>query len=94
MILIVVGKITFNEQKLINKIKKELEENEDQKDNRIYIIHNLMNFQTKSQVQKHIETNLMRSASFTIKDQPYVQVTKNKDNNKEDEKRYFFCRRG
>ena len=36
MILIVVGKITFNEQKLINKIKKELEENEDQKDNRIY----------------------------------------------------------
>ena len=94
MILIVVGKITFNEQKLINKIKKELEENEDQKDNRIYIIHNLMNFQTKSQVQKHIETNLMRSASFTIKDQPYVQVTKNKDNNKEDEKRYFFVEEG
>jgi hypothetical protein len=94
MILIVVGKITFNEQKLINKIKKELEENEDQKDNRIYIIHNLMNFQTKSQVQKHIETNLMRSASFTIKDQPYVQVTKNKDNNKEEEKRYFFVEEG
>ena len=94
MILIVVGNITFNEQKLINKIKKELEENEDQKDNRIYIIHNLMNFQTKSQVQKHIETNLMRSASFTIKDQPYVQVTKNKDNNKEDEKRYFFVEEG
>ena len=44
MILIVVGKITFNEQKLINKIKKELEENDDEKENTIYIIHNLMNF--------------------------------------------------
>ena len=44
MILIVVGKMTFNEQKLINKIKKELEENDDEKENTIYIIHNLMNF--------------------------------------------------
>ena len=94
MILIVVGKITFNEQKLINKIKKELEENEDKKENRIFIIHNLMNFQTKSQVQKHIETNLLKSASFTFKEMPYVQITENKDNNKEDEKRYYFVEDG
>jgi len=92
MILIVVGKITFNEQKLINKIKKELEENEEQKENRIYIIHNLMNFQTRSQVQKHIETNLMRSASFTIKEMPYVNITEDKDN--KEEKRYYFVEEG
>ena len=91
MILIVVGKITFNEQKLINKIKKELEENEALKDNRIFIIHNLMNFQKKNQVERHIETNLMKSASFSLKLIPYVSITKNKDNNgKNEEKRYYF----
>ena len=91
MILIVVGKITFNEQKLINKIKKELEENETLKDNRIFIIHNLMNFQKKNQVEKHIETNLMKSASFSLRLIPYVSITTNKDNNiPEEEKRYCF----
>ena len=89
MILIVVGKITFNEQKLINKIKKELEENDDEKENTIYIIHNLMNFQTKSQVEKHIETNLFKSASFTLKEIPYVQIKENKDYNIHNERVYY-----
>ena len=89
MILIVVGKITFNEQKLINKIKKELEENDDEKENTIYIIHNLMNFQTKSQVEKHIETNLFKSASFTLKELQYVQVNENKDNEIHDERKHY-----
>ena len=89
MILIVVGKMTFNEQKLINKIKKELEENDNEKENTIYIIHNLMNFQTKSQVEKHIETNLFKSASFTLKELQYVQVNKNKDNEIHDERKHY-----
>ena len=89
MILIVVGKITFNEQKLINKIKKELEENDDEKENTIYIIHNLMNFQTKSQVEKHIENNLFKSAFFTLKEIPYVQIKENKDYNIHNERIYY-----
>ena len=89
MILIVVGKMTFNEQKLINKIKKELEENDNEKENTIYIIHNLMNFQTKSQVEKHIETNLFKSASFTLKELQYVQVKENKDNEIHDERKHY-----
>ena len=49
MLLIVVGKITFNEQRLINKIKKEIElgNRDENKKKQIFIIHNLMNFQTK-----------------------------------------------
>ena len=90
MILIVVGKMTFNEQKLINKIKKELEENDNEKENTIYIIHNLMNFQTKSQVEKHIETNLFKSASFTLKELQYVQVNENKDNEIHDERKIML----
>ena len=89
MILIVVGKMTFNEQKLINKIKKELEENDNEKENTIYIIHNLMNFQTKSQVEKHIETNLFKSASFTLKELQYVQVKENKNNEIHDERKHY-----
>ena len=72
-----------------NKIKKELEENDDEKENTIYIIHNLMNFQTKSQVEKHIETNLFKSASFTLKDLQYVQVNENKDNEIHDERKHY-----
>ena len=49
MLLIVVGKLTFNEQRLINKIKKEIEiypKNNSKKNNPLYIIHNLINFKT------------------------------------------------
>ena len=79
MILIVVGKLTFNEQRLINKIKKEIElvpKNEHRK-RQIYIIHNLINFQTKSQVKDHIENTLFKSASFKLKEIPYIEMKSN-----------------
>ena len=57
MLLIVVGKLTFNEQRLINKIKKVIEicpKDINKKSKPFYIIHNLSNFQTKKQVEDHI----------------------------------------
>jgi len=68
MILIVVGRITFNEQRLINKIKKEIElgNRDENKKKQIFIIHNLINFQTKKQVDEHVENILLKSASFKL----------------------------
>ena len=68
MVLIVVGRITFNEQRLINKIKKEIElgNRDENKKKEIFIIHNLINFQTKKQVNEHIENILLKSASFKL----------------------------
>ena len=48
-----------------------------------------MNFQTKSQVEKHIETNLFKSASFSLKEIPYVQIKENKDYNIHNERIYY-----
>ena len=64
MLLIVVGKLTFNEQRLINKIKNELENQNSKKP--IFIIHNLMNFHTIAQVEEHINNTLLKSASFKL----------------------------
>ena len=88
MLLIVVGKLTFNEQRLINKIKKEIESgpNDNKTSNKkIYIIHNLMNFHTKKQVEDHIKDTILKSASFNIEIQKYVDVPKKETNEKNKE---------
>ena len=71
MLIIVVGKITFNEQRLINKIKGVLSNQKSKKP--IFIIHNLFNFQTKEQVEEYIYDILMKSASFKLEkvEEPY-----------------------
>ena len=84
MILIVVGKITFNEQRLINKIKNELNnlsnQNQKSKKNMLFIIHNLSNFQTISQVKEHIDNTLLKSASFKLKEA--IDIEKSKEEKK------------
>ena len=98
MLLIVVGKLTFNEQRLINKIKKEIEtgpKNNNKKYKPLYIIHNLTNFQTKKQVDEHIKEVLLKSASFNLKKMTNIRI-KEKNNiqndkqNNNDDKRYIL----
>ena len=64
ILIVVVGKITINEQKLINKIKKEIFEQNSKKS--IIIIHNLFNYGRKSQVNEYINNILLKSASFKL----------------------------
>ena len=83
MLLIVVGKLTFNEQRLINKIKKEIElgiKDNKGKNKPLYIIHNLMNFQTKKQVEDHINDTILKSASFNIKEIKDIKIEENESN--------------
>ena len=73
MMLIVVGHLTFREQKLINKIVKEIQSKSNKKTSQIYIIHNLVHFLTKKQVEEYIENTLFKSATFNLKINQYVQ---------------------
>jgi HSP20 family molecular chaperone IbpA len=57
--------LTFSEQKLILKIKKEIKDNKDIK--YLYIIHNLKNYTKISQVEKYIENTLCKSSTFSVK---------------------------
>ena len=51
MLLILIGNLTFQEQKLLNKLRKETKN----KMQYLYVIHNLQTFTEKAQVEKYIQ---------------------------------------
>ena len=69
ILLLVIGILSFSEQKLINKISidlKKLNENNNRKQKNLIIIHNLQTYETKKQVEKYIEEFLLHSATFSV----------------------------
>ena len=67
IILLIVGILTYSEQKLLNKVKSELiRANQDKT---LYVIHNLMTFTTKKQVEDYIKNILLKSATFNLEKQ-------------------------
>ena len=67
ILLVVVGILTYSEQKLLNKVKSELIRAN--KDKALYVIHNLMTFTTKKQVEDYIKNILLKSATFNLEKQ-------------------------
>ena len=64
ILILVIDKLTFSEQKLILKKKKEIKDNKDIK--YLYIIHNLKNYTKISQVENYIENALCKSSTFSV----------------------------
>ena len=64
LLIIVVGIINFQEQKMINKIKKELSKSKTRKT--LFVIHNLMTYTNVEQVKNYINNILLHSASFEL----------------------------
>ena len=71
VIIAVVGQLTFSEQQLFVKIK------EDNKKKKIFVVHNLFNFETIKQVDDYIENTLLKSLTFKLEPTTYVNF-KNK----------------
>ena len=70
ILIIVVGILTYSEQKLLNRIKTEilkLKKNNKISHKPIYIIHNLITYKTKDQVEEYINDFLLKSATFDLK---------------------------
>ena len=65
ILILVVGILTYSEQKLINRIKTEIQKLK--KNKPLYIIHNLKTFYTKKQVKDYIKNTLGKSITFDIK---------------------------
>ena len=80
MLLIVVGNLTYQEQKLINKIKEETQS----KNQSLYVIHNLQTFVEKSQVEKYIKDTLLKSATFRLVENREIKIEKKNENEKEE----------
>ena len=68
VIIAVVGQLTFTEQQMLIRIKKEqLKGNK-----KLIVLHNLYNFTTKQQVEDHIKNILQKSQTFSLEEKHYV----------------------
>ena len=65
ILIVVVDSLSFSEQKLLMKVKKEMERAKIKIP--LYIIHNLKTFTSKEQIDEYIKNTLLKSATFTLK---------------------------
>ena len=70
ILIIVVGILTYSEQKILNKIKTKLKREKAtiKSNNNLFIIHNLMTFTTIAQVKNYINQTLLKSATFQLEE--------------------------
>ena len=64
ILIVVVDSLTFSEQKLLLKIKREM--NRAKLSIPLYIIHNLKSFTSVEQVEDYIKNTLLKSATFAL----------------------------
>ena len=74
ILIVVVGILTYSEQKILNKIKTKLkrEKTSIKSNNNLFIIHNLMTYTTIEQVETYIEQTLLKSATFQL--EKHIQI--------------------
>ena len=82
LLIVVVGILTFSEQKLINKIKKTYSKLK--KKSELVIIHNLQSYVTMKQVEDYINEILKKSDTFNLQKESILSK------NKGEEKWYYF----
>ena len=84
IIIAVVGLLTFQEQKFLNKIKSQISKLKYGKT--LFVIHNLMTLATVEQVKNYINNTLMNSATFDL--EKTTKITTKISNGEKVE--YFF----
>ena len=84
VILLVVGKLSIEDQFFLNKLTKLIRENNKVFLQKIIIIHNLMTMKEIKVVQDYIENTLKKSLTFTLleRDDLIMEEEPNKDYNK------------
>ena len=78
ILITVVGILTYAEQKLLNRIKTELQRNKENKT--LYIIHNLMTYTSIEQVEQYINNYLLKSATFDLEKRTEISTKININN--------------
>ena len=79
MVILVIGKLTRTEQRLITRIKNISRINEKNKIKSILIVHNLAQYHKKKEVDNHIEHYLTKSATFKLKKRKAIGIAKYED---------------
>ena len=81
IIIVVVGKLTRTEQRLINRIKNLAKNNEKNKVRSMIIVHNLAQYHRIIEVENHINNYLLHSATFNLIKNDIVGLDPIKDRN-------------
>ena len=76
ILIIVVGILTYSEQKTLNKIKAKLKKEKSKIKPNLFIIHNLMNFTSIKQVETYIKETLLRCSTFQLVEERQVNTQK------------------
>ena len=72
ILLLVVGNITLNEQKILARIKNSLKNQK-----YLYVIHNLLSYQSKDQVDDYIENTLKKLYGTEILEYNFINIKGN-----------------
>ena len=84
MIILVIGKLTRTEQRLITRIKNMSKKNEKNKIKSIIIVHNLAQYHKIKEVENHIEQYLLKSATFDLSERDVIGIEKFRN------RKYYF----
>ena len=76
ILIVVIDSLSFSEQKLLLKVKKEMERAK--RKIPLYIIHNLKTFVSEDQVEEYIRDTLLKSATFTLEKSHNINTQNNK----------------
>jgi hypothetical protein len=72
ILIIVVGILTYSEQKLLNRIKLEIQRAKINKT--LFIIHNLITYTSIEQVEEYTQDYLLKSATFNLEEGHYIST--------------------
>ena len=87
ILILVVGSISLTEQKLLSRVRAEVESMD--KDKQIYVIHNLKNFSTQEQVNDYIENTLKKLYKIEIEEIKKQNIMKKNGEKEDDDNNYF-----
>ena len=76
MLILVVGKLTRREQNFISRIKKIVQEKENNQFKSIIIIHNLAHYNEIEEVERHINEVLKKSATSNLLEKQVIGIEK------------------
>ena len=79
IIILVIGKLTRTEQRLICRIKNLAKKNQNNKIKSIIIVHNLAQYHKIIEVKNHIEKYLNKSATFKLEKKNVIGIKEYKD---------------
>ena len=74
VLILILGKLTINEQKLLLKVNSHIKNLDRKKP--LIVIHNLKDFETKKQVDDYLEEILKKSSTFSLEDNSNINLEK------------------